>query len=328
MSMSAGEARQVSEWSERTRTDVEIRFRRTSDARSLRLESFLDQFWKLAPQVRIVVDDEGESGPPAISVRENLKFHAVPEGLELEPFLDLLQASTESGSENASDAAQSALDEAWPATIKVYISPRCPHCPQAVRQVGPLALKHPQVTVTVIDGALFPELAERDGIRSAPTVLLDDAFRWTGAPPRDEFFRAIRDRDPTQLSAESLERMLKEGEAERLAEMILGQGRVFPAFQRLIDHPEWSVRLGAVVVMEELAEKNRDLARLSLEPVWDRVAELDHPVKGDVIYLSGLVGSTEWVPDLTALRTQETSEELQEVVDEALGMIASRAASP
>ncbi len=96
----------------------------------------------------------------------------------------------------------------------------------------------------------------------------------------------------------------------------------------MIDHPEWSVRLGAVVVMEELAEANRELARQSLEPVWERFAQLNDSVKGDVIYLSGLVGSPAWIPRIEALLREDVSEEMREVVTEALESLRCSAAKP
>jgi len=318
MPVSAEDAQRVGEWSARVGADIEIRFQRTLDDRSALFEAYLDELRKLAPHVRIVLGNEGGDGPPAIILRENLRFQALPEGFELQPFLELLRAGAEPDPGDAADRPASPIQVEWPATIRIYVSPHCPHCPRAVSQIAPLAFENPRIDVTIIDGMLFPELATRDRIRSAPTVLLDETFRWTGVPPGEELMRALLDRDPSELSAESLKRMLTEGEAERLATMMVKHGRVFPGFEQLIDHPEWSVRLGAVVVMEELAEKSRELARMSLEPVWERFAGLDRSVKGDVVYLSGLVGPLDWAPRLEALRGEDASEDMREVVDEAL----------
>ncbi|MHC1744371.1 MAG: thioredoxin family protein [Syntrophobacteraceae bacterium] len=319
MLISDQDAASVRAWSARVSKDLKIHFRRTDDGRSGQLEAFLDELSALTPSLHIVVDDEGEEGPPAIILKPNLSFQAVPAGLELGPFLDLLSAAAPPRpGESGLDGSPLRLSIEWPAAIKLYISPHCPHCPGAVSRIAPLALENPDVFVTIIDGALFPELAEQDGVRSAPTVLLDESFRWTGAAPMEELSRALRERDPAQLSAESLKRMLKDGQAGRLAAMILECGRVFPEFQRLLDHPEWSVRLGAVVVMEDLAEENRELARRSLEPVWERFEQLDRSVRGDVVYLSGLVGTPEWVPRIEALLREDLNEEMREVVTEAL----------
>ena len=329
MLISDQDAARVRAWSVHVTKDLDLHFRRTDDARSRQLERFLDELSELCSAVRIVIDDEGESGPPAILLKPNLSFQAVPIGLELQPFLDLLwTAASQHVGETAQDRLPPAHPIQWPAAIRIYISPHCPHCPGAVTQIGPLALVNPEVTVTIIDGTLFSELAEQDGVRSAPTILLDASFRWTGVVPMEDLLRALRERDPAQLSAESLLRMLKDGQADRLAAMMVECARVFPEFQRLIDHPEWSVRLGAVVVMEELAEANRELARQSLEPVWERFAQLNDSVKGDVIYLSGLVGSPAWIPRIEALLREDVSEEMREVVTEALESLRCSAAKP
>jgi glutaredoxin len=324
MPISAEDARIVRAWSAGVTSEIEIRFRRTNDRRSAQIESFLEALWMLAPSVRVVVDDENETEPPGIMLRDNLRFQAIPAGHELNPFLELLMAGVDLRSGDPPEDPRGRLQLDWPATVRIYVSPHCPHCPLAVNLIAPLAYESPRITVTIIDGTLFPELAARDGIRSAPTILLDDAFRWTGVPPLDELLQALRERDPTQLSADSLKDMLKDGDAGRLAAMILKCGRVFPGFQHLIDHPEWSVRLGAVVLLEELSESNRELARMHVEPVWQRFASLDPSVKGDVVYVSGLAGPLEWIPKLEALLLENPSEEMREVANEALAAILSR----
>ena len=71
---------------------------------------------------------------------------------------------------------------------------------------------------------------------------------------------ALMHRDPARLDAAALERMIKDGHAAQLARMMLRENRLFPAFLKLLVHPEWSVRMGAMVVLEEIAEGNRGLA--------------------------------------------------------------------
>lgn len=324
MPLSAEDKRIVQSWADSVSRDVQIRLSRTHDARSAEFEAFLDELRSLAPGIRVAMDDETESGLPGLAILENLLFQAIPAGYELMPFLDLLRAGIAARQGNAPEGLSEEPRLEWPAAIRVYVAPQCPHCPRAVGLIGPLALEDPRIVVTIIDGTLFPELAARDGIRSAPTTLLDEAFRWTGIPPMNELRRALVERDPSQLSAESLTRMLKDGEAERLAAMMADCGRMFSGFQRLLDHPEWSVRLGAVVVVEELAEKSMELARMHVEPVWERFTGLERPIQGDVIYLSGLVGPREWIPRLETLLRDEPSEDMREVLGEAIEAILSR----
>jgi hypothetical protein len=101
--------------------------------------------------------------------------------------------------------------------------------------------------------------------------------------------------------------------------MMLERGEIFPAFTDLVTHPEWSVRLGAVVVVEEMAEKNPRLAGSVLPPLWERFSTVDTTVKGDILYLTGLAGSPEeWGERLRAILRSELPEDLRESAREAL----------
>jgi hypothetical protein len=101
--------------------------------------------------------------------------------------------------------------------------------------------------------------------------------------------------------------------------MMLERGEIFPAFTDLLTHPEWSVRLGAVVVVEELVEKNPGLARSILPSLWERFSTADTTVKGDILYLTGLAGSIEeWGDRLRTLLSSDLPEDLREGAREAL----------
>ncbi len=322
MPLSAEEARIVRTWADHAPGKISLRLYRTQDARSASFGAFVDELRNLAPFIEVFSEDQPDPGPLGLAIRDNLLFQAVPSGHELQPFLELMRAGAERAMNAESTVKGFSLQ--WPATIRIYVAPHCPHCPRAVNLLAPLAFEDSRISVTVIDGTLFPELAERDGIRSAPTVLLDEAFRWTGIPPMEELRHALAERDPTQLSAVSLTRILKDGEAERLAAMILACGRAFPELGHVITHPEWSVRLGAAVVMEELAEQDRELAWRHLKPLWDRFSALERPIQGDVVYLMGLAAPREFLPRLEELIRAEVSEDMREVLKEAMEAILTR----
>ena len=105
--------------------------------------------------------------------------------------------------------------------------------------------------------------------------------------------------------------------------MMLEKVQIFPAFYEVLAHPKWPVRLGAMVVMEELIENNRDLAARMLEPLWERFNKVDNPVKGDLLYLFGQLKRTECVPLLQAILKGDYDSEVQEAAQEALDKIRS-----
>ena len=323
MNIAQRDTERIREWNSGLAQTISIRLVRTADERSRVLEAFCEDLGRAASKVDVVMEEGEEGDLPALHVQKEWRYHGVPEANELLPFLELLSL-VERGDPQLPETVVSGLREIeWPAELKLYVTPQCPFCPQVLRQIGPFPLANPILHLTVIDGLLFPELGREDDVRSVPTLILDDRFRWTGAVRREEIVDALRNRDPARLSAATLKGMLKEGDAERLTKMMMDQGLIFPAFLELLVHPEWSVRLGAMVVIEELVERTPELARGLAEPLWKRLSTADPSIKGDLIYMLGLVGSREYVPRLQELKKGEKNPEVIEVLEEALKRLES-----
>lgn len=306
-------------WNDHLARPLTLHFLKTLDERTQEFEDFLQNFIKLAPNVDLVVDYEGEGGPPAIRMGSSLSYHAVPVGGELNPFLEILSLIAGAAIPEELQPLASKLGELQlPADIKVYVAPGCPFCPQTLKQLAVLPIISPIIHMTVIDGVLFPEMAREDAVRSVPTVILDGRMRWTGSVPMDEFISALFERDPVRLSAGALKDFIKEGNAVALAELMLARGQVFQSFPELLADPEWPVRLGAMVVVEELSGANREMAFLALEPLWDRLGSMDPSVRGDILYLFGTLAPSSWVHRFEALLELEESPDVREVLVEAL----------
>lgn len=286
------------------------------------MESFTEEFSGLAPKVRFLPEESEEGDLPAILAGTSILWRGVPGGRELTPFLralEMLVSPAEAKASVPEAVAAKIAGVTLPADIKIYVSPQCPFCPGVVSAIVPLALLNPLLHLTVIDGALFQDLAAEDGVRSVPTVILDGVLRWGGAGNRDEIVDALLNRDPVGLGAKSLEVFLKDGNAEALAQLMIDRGQVFPAFADLVQHPHWPVRLGAMVVVEEIAEKSPDLLERVLDVLWDRLPGITGPARGDVLYLFGLgrPGSKHWIERLDGLIEKETGD-AREVLMEAL----------
>ena len=164
----------------------------------------------------------------------------------------------------------------------------------------------------------FPEFAEKDNIQSVPTLILEDQFRWTGMIQLNEVIEMMVNRDPGALGPASMEMMLKEGNAGQLAEMMLNKTEIFPAFYELLIHAKWPVRLGAMVVMEEIIEENPDLAVQTIKPLWQKFDEVDNRVKGDLVYILGQMAPMETTPLLESILNGEYAAEVKEAAKEAM----------
>jgi glutaredoxin len=300
---------------------VKITLLRSKDDRSRDFEHFCDHLTRLIPDIKIKKEEGGQDQLPALLIGERLKFNAIPAGTEIDPFIQALIGLDSTDPQIPASLEADLAKLTLPATLEVYVAPTCPHCPKTVMELLPLPRITSLVHLSIIDGTLFPERANENKIKAVPTIILDGQFRWTGSIRIDEIIKMMTTRDPRSLGALSLEMMVKEGEAEQLAQMMLGAGEIFPAFYDLMIHKDWSVRLGAMVVMENLIAENADLASRAIIPLWDLFEQMPDQAKGDTLYVFGEIGSQQAIPMLEKVIENPYEAEVKEAAEEALEKI-------
>jgi hypothetical protein len=195
-----------------------------------------------------------------------------------------------------------------------------------VQKLIALPMADENLQLTIIDGTLFPEMVQTHGIRSVPTILLDDQFRWTGSVPLEELIDTINTRDPVSLSPASIESIIAEGGAGRLAAMMLEAEKLFPAFYDVLTHDKWPIRLGAMVVIEEIAGENPDLAAEALSPLRDRFHGASVQIQGDILHVLGEIGDPRSVAWLETVLSGNFDREVQEAAKEAAEKITDTGA--
>ena len=303
--------------------DIQIGLIVTEHEKSELIRQFCDDLIQLVPQIRVIEEEGDPDAVPVIRIHDGLGYQAIPSGTEVAPFIEALKML---------DSATAQIDEAindqlanvdLPTSLIIFVAPQCKFCPQAVRQLLPLPTLNSNIRLTVIDTMHFPELGEKENIQSVPTLILEDQFRWTGSIQITEIIDVIANRDVSMLGPVSLEMMITQGKAGELAEMMLATEQIFPAFYEVLTHPKWPVRLGAMVVMEELIESSLDLATRMLGPLWERFNQVDNRVKGDLLYIFGQMKPTDLVPRLQAILKGDYDPEVQEAARETLDGIRS-----
>jgi Thioredoxin domain len=305
----------LAKWSRRQVKVHPLRLIKNGDDRVKSLQTFCDTLNTAVPSINVRVDSDENASLPGIRMGDNITYHAVPAGPELEPFLQVLEAKRLP----LSDALQQRVDliEA-PAHIRVFIAPNCLFCPRAVQKLIPLAAATPMIQLEIIDGALFEDEAESAAIQSAPTTLLDNQYRWVGLPPVQEILHLILDRDPSQLGQSALRGMIEEGKAADLACIMAADGKIFPAFIDLLIHEKWPVRLGAMACFEYLVESDPNLAARYIDPLWDRFQHSDDQIRGDIAYLMGESKCSEAKKHLDAISGGDYPDELKDAAREGL----------
>ena len=263
-----------------------------------------------------------DSDPPALAVRPNMHYLAIPDGPKLQAFLDSLAGRHRESLAPAVQERLKALE--LHARLDIFIAPGCPFCPRTIEQMIPLAFSDRPVMLRVIDSAMFPEMAADHDIRSVPTVILDGQLRWTGTIDTAEIVNVMVDRDPSALGPETLRGIIESGNAGEIARMMAAHGSIFQGLCRLLVHEKWPVRLGAMVTMEAWQELAPASAASAAGELWHLYGGADDTVKGDLIYTIGVVGDGHQEAALQELIRTSLPPELQEAAADAIHTIRTR----
>lgn len=310
--------KQLFKLNDRLSGEIKIGFAATEHAQTTVFRKFCDELSLLVPKIKITSEDSSPSQPPQIFIGEGIRYQAIPGGLEMLPFTEAL-AAMDSGPQPLPDSIKARLEKNdLPATLSAYIAPQCTFCPQVISELIPLSMADVGVQLIVVDGMLFPESAQSHKIQAVPTILLDEQFRWTGSIPLEELVDAICTRDPAKLGVNSLQSIIKDGQASHIAAMMMEANQIFPAFYDLLTHDKWPVRLGAMVAMEEIAQEAPGLAAEAIDPLWNRFGNSADQIKGDILYLFGEIGERAVIPRLEEVAKGDYDEEVKEAAQEAL----------
>jgi thioredoxin-like negative regulator of GroEL len=249
----------------------------------------------------------------------NISYAAVPEGLELSPFLDALMWLGQAKTLPSSDALESLGQVSASADVLVLIAPVCPHCPSVVRKILSMAVRQPLIKVTVADAVQFPDLADRYKVKSTPTVIINDRATLVGQLTEEQIVDHLLPSEEIGALSKALSTMIQAGRAEDAGDLLCRE-RKPEAVVPIYVAPEFSLRMGALVAMEEALEKDPR----SLDPIVDELTGLlfhqDAPLRGDTAELLGKIGNQKAVPALRKA-ADDPDPDVREAVEEALEVL-------
>ena len=323
MTIDSQDQLKIRNWHETLSGEILLTLIVTEDNRSEAFAAFCDQLSGLASQVHITKKKSDSEQKPTIRIGANVSYHVIPIGKELPPFLEMLTLLDARG-DAAGPFTKAVKKVKVPAELELFIAPDCGFCPQVVRQVTPLAIANEMIRLSITDASLFYEMSQSDGIRSVPTLVLDGAYRWTGAVQIEDIIEMLINRDPVNLGASALRNIIEEGNATQVGDLMLERGRIFPSFLDLLAHEKWPVRLGAIVALETIIEKNSDIAAQVVDPLLERYPVVDDQVKGDILYILGETGDQNIMSQLESVFKTSGNPELQETAREAVMKIWER----
>jgi glutaredoxin len=304
---------------------VVLKVNLTKDILSKEFREFIEALAAANSNLRPIYTTFGENVPPTIEIKPNLRYMGLPGGREMAPFLQSL-ISRSSGKTSLAERTLSTMAKFITSTkVEVMVSPTCPHCPTVVGLVNQLAIASAYLEVTIVDITFFPKFAQKYNIRAVPTLVIGEQEQLVGNISEDLLVDKLTNQSPATFHPDSFRKIIKEGDAEKLAGMMVADGDVYVRALELLADPDWSVRMGMMVVLEEVAKLRPDLLQRVYPYVVDLLDHGDANQRGDMAYLLGLIGDANVLGPLKMLLNDKNSE-VAEAAFEAVQQIQEREA--
>ncbi|WP_300670093.1 thioredoxin family protein [Desulfoluna sp.] len=314
----------IRSWAEALSSPVTLTLHTTGTHTSDEMKRFGQHLAHTAGENLVLALKKGEAPLPFFQTEKGLKFFTLP-GKKL---LELLLYAMAEDPDAMAEVLASALQRLeLPATLDLFVAEACPFCPRIARQLITLALQSPHIHLSLYDGTLFREEAEHRGVQAAPTLIYDGDMRWSGQFDVASAMEVAAGRSPEDLSPNALRALLEEGQASRVTAMMAEAEKPFESMTTLLADEKWSIRLGAMVVMEELAETHPTIVSQTAATLLARRSTLNPGALGDIIYIAGLSGDPVHLSTLREILAGPCDDALQDAVDEALEALAEKASS-
>lgn len=185
---------QLGEYLKLLENDLVIKLSVGEDEKSQEMKEFINDIVSLT--TRITVEEETLSRTPSFKVNQKnidfgVEFAGIPTGHEFNSLvLALLQVSgrTPKLEPEIINQIQSIKDKLH---FTSYISLTCQNCPDVVQALNMMSVLNPNISHTMVDGAVFTEEAEAKDILAVPTVFLNDEFFSSGRISIEEILEKL-----------------------------------------------------------------------------------------------------------------------------------------
>lgn len=123
----------------------------------------------------------------------NVVFHGAPFGHEFATLLEIILVVSNGYETPVPDSVVKKIKEIKePVKLQAFVTPTCPHCPQAVLTSHFFAMINPNIKSEMVEASEFPELSAKYGVSAVPQVVINDgAGIFVGAYPPENFYEEI-----------------------------------------------------------------------------------------------------------------------------------------
>jgi len=125
----------------------------------------------------------------------SLLYIGTPLGYEFMTLIDGIVDASRGKTRLSADTIASLKKLTDAASIKVFVTPSCPHCPVAARLAQQFGMVNPLIRAEVIEASEFPELSDQYYVSSVPKSVINEDREVIGGMPEaqylEEFLAAV-----------------------------------------------------------------------------------------------------------------------------------------
>ncbi|MEW6983901.1 alkyl hydroperoxide reductase subunit F [Colwelliaceae bacterium 6471] len=159
-------------------SDIELAVFLDNSPKSAELKALAEQIASLSPLIHIVDRPNDNERRPSLLVHSpknntEIRFAGLPMGHEFTSLVLALLHSGDHPIKLAPEVIEQIHDLEGDFTFESYISLSCQNCPEVVQALNMLSAINPQITHTMIDGALFEQEVTERNIMAVPSVYLN-----------------------------------------------------------------------------------------------------------------------------------------------------------
>lgn len=206
--------------------DIELVYSLDDRDASANLEKLLQDIAELSDKITARQDDDAHDRKPAFTiVRSNdeniaVTFAGIPMGHEFSSLvLALLQVGGNPIKEDQDviDQVKGLAADGKDLEFTTYMSLSCQNCPTVVQALNTMSVLNPHIKHTAVEGSLFQDEVNDNGIQAVPTVYLNGEEFTSGRTSIEDFVRML----DSGAAAREAAKLNEKGEFDVL---IVGQG--------------------------------------------------------------------------------------------------------
>ena len=121
----------------------------------------------------------------------NVKFYGIPAGHEFGALVGSIIDVSTGTAPLENDVIEDIASIDKPITIKVFVTPQCPYCPNMTRLAHQAAIINPLISSEMIESLEFQEETAKYGVFGVPKTILNETTTIDGLSPIEMFVEKL-----------------------------------------------------------------------------------------------------------------------------------------